>query len=100
LQIPEYELADAPALQPSSTPVDQSKIDEAVAIWRSSELGKGDGEFWMLGVRLRDLGMAPYEIESLLKQEAGKNPRSKQDRKRQIPSIVKNLFSRTKKAFA
>jgi hypothetical protein len=91
LQISDDELVDAPTTQPSSTPIDQSKIDAAIAIWRSAPPGKGNREFFMLGVRLWHLGLDHYEIEVILKQQAEIAPRSRNKRKRQIPSIIKSL---------
>jgi len=88
IDISEWEYIDAPVLQPPSTAVEQSKVDEAVAIWRSSPIT--GHAFFMLGVRLRDLGMDPYEIEAILRAEA-QVARSPAERKRQIPSIMKSL---------
>ena len=88
LKIPEYELTDAPAVQP--TPIDQWKVDAAKAIWRSAAPGQGHREFFMLGVRLRGLGMESWQIKTTLQEEV-QFARSPDERKREIPDIMKSL---------
>ena len=49
-----------------------------------------DCEFFMLGQKLAGAGCDPSEIERILKEQAH-HARSRDDRLRQIPSILKSL---------
>jgi hypothetical protein len=70
----------------TSETLTQKAIDE----WRSAAPGEGNAAFFRLGMSLQCAGMEPYEIESILEQEAG-HARSPDDRRRQIPSILASL---------
>lgn len=90
--LPEYELVEAPNVQ-SSLPAEDEKVQAAIQQWRSAPPGRGNREFFMLFIRLRDLGMEDWQIEAVLKAEAA-GSRSPDERRRQITSIMTSLGKR------
>jgi hypothetical protein len=89
------------ALQPELPPwnqtteqnreVDTAKVEAAIRDWRATPPHHGNDSFFMLGVKLRNAGKNPNEIERILQQEA-RFGRSPKDRRRQVPGIMKELF--------
>jgi hypothetical protein len=71
--------------------VDQAKREAAIRDWRGTPPHHGNDSFFMLAVKLRNAGMNPNEIERILHQEAA-HGRSPEDRRRQVPGIMKELF--------
>jgi hypothetical protein len=69
---------------------DQARIEAAIAKWRTTPQGEGNFAFYRLAVQLKKAGMSEWEIESALTEEA-QHANTPINRRRQIPSIMKNL---------
>jgi hypothetical protein len=78
-------------LQP--TFIDQGKVEIAIKLWRQSKNFPGEGgrSFWMFAVDLRSAGMNLDQIKAKLIDEYP-DARHPQQRKAQIPSIMKSLI--------
>jgi hypothetical protein len=78
-------------IQPRQGELDQTRVDAAVSKWRHETLPKeGNHQFYLFGAELKRLGMADYEVEAMLREEA-QYGRSRAERKAQIPSIMTSL---------
>ena len=85
---PEYECWSGE--EPKNGPVDQSRVDRAIAEWRSTPKGYGNEGFFKLAVECKQAGMNANQIEELLEREA-KFGRSPVERRNQIASIMESL---------
>jgi len=81
--------------QEASGIVDQDAVERACAVWQSCPPGKGNEEFFNLGLKLASAGCDQSETETNL-QEQAQYARSKNDRLRQIPTIIKSLIEHGK----
>lgn len=85
----QLEMASEPSLGGDGL-VNRTATAAAIAQWRGSPPGSGNGAFYALAVELARLGMNSGEIEHTLKREASFG-RSPTERKKQISSIMKSL---------
>jgi hypothetical protein len=65
-------------------------IAAAIQKWRETPQGQGNEAFYSLALELVRLGITAEEIELTLRQEAG-HARSPDERRNQIPSIMRSL---------
>ena len=88
---PEFELWSPPA-DAEPRPVNQARVDRAIAEWRGTPKGHGNDTFFRLGLKRRRAGMDDWEIKGLLQREVEFAPaKSRKDRSAQIPHIIKSL---------
>jgi hypothetical protein len=78
--------------------VDQAAVEEATMIWRESKQypGQGNTRFFNFAVSLRSAGMSIDNIELKLRDEATFG-RTAEERRAQIPSIMRTLRASLKK---
>jgi hypothetical protein len=70
--------------------IDQARVQAAITNWRSSPRGHGNDNFFQFALELRKAGMNKTQIEKMLQSEAA-FAHSPNERKAQIPSIIKSL---------
>ena len=90
--VPESFEIKSSVFQQQDRPPDQRRIDAAIAKWRTTPQGEGNFAFYRLAVQLKKAGMGDWEIEATLTEEE-QYANSPSERRRQIPSIMKNLRS-------
>ena len=70
--------------------IDQARVQTAITNWRSSPKGSGNDNFFKFALDLRRAGMNKGQIETMLRSEAAFG-RSPNERRAQIPSIIKSF---------
>ena len=79
-----------PDLNDDGREIDQAQVQTAITNWRSSPKGSGNDNFFKFALDLRRAGMNTGQIETMLRSEAAFG-RSPNERRAQIPSIIKSL---------
>jgi hypothetical protein len=84
-------------LNDNENQIDQARVQAAINNWRSSPKGSGNENFFQFALELRKAGMNKAQIEKMLQSEAA-FAHSPNERKAQIPSIIKSLQKSYKKS--
>jgi hypothetical protein len=84
------ELGECPDLNDDGREIDEAQVQTAISNWRSSPQGFGNDNFFKFALDLRRAGMNTGQIETMLRSEAAFG-RSPNERRAQIPSIIKSL---------
>jgi hypothetical protein len=72
--------------------IDLAAVEQATKQWHQCQPGTGNDSFFDYALSLRSAGMSPQQIEEKLEEQAeSAPPRSRGDRKAQIPGIMKSL---------
>jgi hypothetical protein len=85
------ELDAGPDLNDNENQIDEALVQAAITNWRNSPKGSGNDNFFTLALELRKAGMNRAQIEKMLTH-------SPNERKAQIPSIIKSLQKSSKKS--
>ena len=67
-----------------------TQVQTAISNWRNSPKRSGNDNFFQFALELRKAGMNKAQIEKMLQSEAAVG-RSPNERRAQIPSIIKSL---------